>query len=43
MADAGVERLYTQNMEGNDPILRANATLGFQPGLRYVDATESLR
>jgi GNAT superfamily N-acetyltransferase len=42
MADVGVERLYTQNMEGNDPILRANATLGFQPGLRYFDVTESL-
>jgi GNAT superfamily N-acetyltransferase len=42
MADAGVERLYTQNMEGNEPILRANATLGFQPGLRYVDTVESV-
>jgi GNAT superfamily N-acetyltransferase len=42
MADAGVERLFTQNMEGNDAILRANATLGFEPGLRYVDVTEPL-
>ena len=29
-------------MAGNDPILRANATLGFRPGLRYVDVVESL-
>jgi GNAT superfamily N-acetyltransferase len=42
MADAGVERLYTQNMEGNEPILRANARLGFQPCLRYFDVTEAL-
>lgn len=42
MADAGIARLYTQNMDGNEPILRANARLGFTPAFRYVDVTEPI-
>jgi GNAT superfamily N-acetyltransferase len=42
MADAGIETLYTQNMDGNEPILRANRTLGFQTGLRLVDGVEAI-
>ena len=42
MAEAGMETLFTQNMDGNEPILRANRTLGFQPGLRLVDGVESV-
>jgi GNAT superfamily N-acetyltransferase len=42
MADAGIETLFTQNMDGNEPILRANRTLGFQRGLRLVDGVEEI-
>jgi GNAT superfamily N-acetyltransferase len=37
MADAGIQRLYTQNMGGNTPILAANARLGFVRDSGYVD------
>lgn len=37
MADRGVRRLYTQNMVGNEPILAANRTLGFEYALSYAD------
>ncbi len=37
MVDAGVERLVTQNMGGNDPILAANRTLGFVYSRSYAD------
>jgi GNAT superfamily N-acetyltransferase len=42
MANAGIERLFTQNMDGNEPILRANRTLGFQKGMRLVDGVEEI-
>lgn len=37
MRERGHRRLYTQNMEGNAPILAANETLGFQVESVYVD------
>ena len=37
LADRGLTRLYTQNMEGNEPILAANRTLGFVPDSALVD------
>lgn len=42
MADEGVTRLFTQNMEGNAPILAANRTLGFVPDFVYVDVVRDL-
>jgi GNAT superfamily N-acetyltransferase len=40
MADRGIKRVYTQNMDGNEPILAANRSLGFRPHGGYVDVTE---
>jgi GNAT superfamily N-acetyltransferase len=37
MADVGVEKVYTQNMGGNAPILAANERLGFVRDSGYVD------
>jgi GNAT superfamily N-acetyltransferase len=37
MADRGVDRLFTQNMEGNEAILAANRTLGFTRASGYAD------
>jgi GNAT superfamily N-acetyltransferase len=37
MADVGIEKLYTQNMGGNAPILAANERLGFVRDSGYVD------
>jgi GNAT superfamily N-acetyltransferase len=37
MADLGIVALYTQNMDGNEPILAANRTLGFRRGSVHVD------
>jgi RimJ/RimL family protein N-acetyltransferase len=37
MLDDGIERLYTQNMTGNEPILAANRALGFEYALSYAD------
>ncbi|MCW2756208.1 MAG: acetyltransferase [Marmoricola sp.] len=37
MADHGLARLYTQTMDGNEPILAANRTLGFRIVGEYAD------
>jgi mycothiol synthase len=37
MADAGIDKLYTQNMGGNAPILAANERLGFVRDSGYVE------
>ncbi len=37
MRERGHRRLYTQNMEGNAPILAANDRLGFRPHSSFVD------
>ena len=37
MADLGIGRLHTQNMEGNLPIIAANRALGFVRERGYVD------
>jgi GNAT superfamily N-acetyltransferase len=37
MADRSVDRLFTQNMEGNEAILAANRTLGFARAAGYAD------
>lgn len=42
MAERGVERVFTQNMEGNDAILAANRTLGFVRASGYVDVAGDL-
>lgn len=42
LADRGVARVFTQNMEGNDAILAANRTLGFVRALGYVDVAQEL-
>lgn len=42
LADRGVPRIYTQNMEGNLPILAANKTLGFALADGYVDVRQPL-
>lgn len=42
MADHGMTSLTTQNMEGNEPILAANRTLGFVPDFVYVDVVLDL-
>jgi GNAT superfamily N-acetyltransferase len=35
--DHGVQAIYTQNMDGNEPILAANRSLGFQRDSGYVE------
>jgi GNAT superfamily N-acetyltransferase len=42
MADRGVARVFTQNMEGNEAILAANRTLGFVRASGYVDVAQEL-
>ena len=42
MADRGVVRVFTQNMEGNQAILAANRTLGFLRASSYVDVAQKL-
>lgn len=42
LADRGVPRLYTQNMDGNLPILAANHSLGFVTASGYVDVRQAL-
>jgi GNAT superfamily N-acetyltransferase len=42
LADRGVARVFTQNMEGNDAILAANRTLGFVRDSGYVDVVHEL-
>jgi GNAT superfamily N-acetyltransferase len=42
MADRGVARVFTQNMEGNQAILAANRTLGFVRASGYVDVSQDL-
>jgi GNAT superfamily N-acetyltransferase len=42
LADRGVARVFTQNMEGNDAILAANRTLGFVRASGYVDVVQEL-
>lgn len=42
MAERGVARLYTQNMQGNEPILAANRSMGFVPNSTYADVTVPL-
>ena len=42
MADRGVARVFTQNMEGNEAILAANRSLGFVRASSYVDVVQEL-
>jgi GNAT superfamily N-acetyltransferase len=42
MRDRGHRRIYTQNMEGNEPILAANDRLGFRPDSGYVDLARAV-
>jgi hypothetical protein len=42
MADRGVDRVFTQNLEGNVAILAANRTLGFVRASSYVDVAQRL-
>ena len=42
MADRGVARVFTQNMEGNEAILAANRALGFVRASGYVDVAQEL-
>jgi GNAT superfamily N-acetyltransferase len=37
LADRGIPRIYTQNMDGNLPILAANRSMGFVTTSGYVD------
>jgi len=43
LADRGVQRIYTQNMDGDAPILAANTTMGFVPAGGYVAVHQPLR
>jgi GNAT superfamily N-acetyltransferase len=40
LADRGMTRIYTQNMDGNEPILATNKAMGFRPYGGYVDVIE---
>lgn len=42
LADRGVQRIYTQNMDVNAPILAANTTMGFVPAGGYVAVHQPL-
>jgi len=43
LAERGVQRIYTQNMDGNAPILATNTTMGFVPAGGYVAVHQPLR
>jgi len=42
LADQGFQQIYTQNMDGNAPILAANTSMGFVPAAGYVAVHQHL-
>jgi GNAT superfamily N-acetyltransferase len=43
LADRGVQAIYTQNMDGNEPILAANRSLGFRRDVAFVEVLAPTR
>ena len=42
LADQGFQQIYTQNMDGNAPILASNTSMGFVPAAGYVAVHQHL-